>query len=122
MNKIDDKPTESTAKHTPVPRTRCKGGGFSTLDDMWNRIQHSSCWREDAFYDDGATPTSLANDAFIVRACNSHEQLLAVLAAAEAVVASFESDDGWKRDSRTSIDLSMNQLRSAIAAAKGGEA
>lgn len=63
--------------HTPTPwgldtkgEIITKGGSAS-----WDGIPLASCWREDAWCDEGATDESKANAAFIVHACNNIERL-----------------------------------------------
>lgn len=57
-----------------------------------------------------------ANAAFIVRACNAHDELLAALKMAEEMVSSLYETAGLDADT----DPDILKIRAAIAKAEGG--
>ena len=72
----------------------------------------------DAVFTDLAT--AQANAAYIVRACNAHEDLVKALeeliGVAEAATALDERDDIWERDT-----LAIERANNALALARGNE-
>ena len=58
-----------------------------------------------------------ANAEFIVRACNSHDQLVAALWHAEAALSSCYDMTQWPADGTTDQDKALSDVRAALAAA-----
>jgi len=61
--------------------------------------------------------TTIANAEFIVRACNSHDQLVAALWHAEAALSSCYDMTRWPADGTTDQDKALSDVRAALAAA-----
>ncbi len=63
-------------KHTPTPWFSSADGCIGTTEDGFNPIPHYSGMVEMAYYKE---PLALANAEFIVRACNSHDEMIAAV-------------------------------------------
>jgi hypothetical protein len=65
----------SEAKHSPLPWTAGNGKPSSDVRLLWSKTTCITC-----IYSDGTSvETQVANAAFIVRAVNSHDHLIATL-------------------------------------------
>lgn len=56
---------------------------------------------------------------FIVKACNSHYDMLAALEGVDAQLVPILSEERWSVSYRESIRVTLNRVRAAIAKAKG---
>lgn len=99
----------SNTKHTPTPWERCDAFGASAmgLNVKATGDDKMICSTTGYYGRDGAA----ANAAFIARACNSHEQLVAALEAARMVI---ETSD----DQEPQMIAALSQIEAALAAAE----
>lgn len=102
------------SKHTPVPWR--VSGGFNMKVRAGESTEIADCAGDDA---PKTASECAANAAFIVRACNAHDDMLA--ACRSAVVYLHEFLKGWagkERREQADHDL-IDPIRQAIAKATG---
>jgi hypothetical protein len=109
--------SEQNVAHTPTPwRVGHEGciegtqGDFSQGDLSF--IPLASPWQEDAW--DGH-PQAVANARFIVRAVNSHDELVAALGSLIPGNVSL-SNERWPDSTVVPLEVTLGELRAARAA------
>lgn len=91
----------SKAKHTPLPWLSERFGvAFNGSSELSEYIKLPSAWVEDAWTGD---PEATANVDFIVRACNSHYEML------EALVGLAEDVETVARNSYATVEGPFEQ-------------
>lgn len=104
------------AKHTPGPWF-AKREGFSTVY-IEARLRPgvlqevAACGPTEAGQDQQE-----ANAAFIVRACNANDQLVAALRSAESALASCYNVTDWPASGHSEQDQALADVRAALTAA-----